>query len=122
MFLTVDCYLQWAQLEDMAWARAHGTPITPPTIFYLTTRDEDPFDPSLFMEARNAADLLTVEWADYARSVPGQETELNPVRAFEGSFAMRIPGADFPHDYALAPDGTATDTVRVYRGRWPLRP
>lgn len=122
MFLTVDCFLQWAQLEDMSWQRAHGAPLPSPTIFYLTTRDKNPFDPSFFMDARGAADLPVVEWADYANSVPGQETEPNPVRAFEESFYMRLPGADFPHDYAVGADGVTTDTMRMYRGRWPLRP
>ncbi len=122
MFLTVDCFLQWAQLEDMSWQRAHGAPLPSPTIFYLTTRDKNPFDPSFFMDARNAADLPVVEWADYANSVPGQEAEPNPVRAFEESFYMRLPGADFPHDYAVGADGVTTDTMRMYRGRWPLRP
>lgn len=122
MFLTVDCYLQWAQLEDMSWQRAHDATLPSPTIFYLTTRNEDPFDPSFFMTARNAATLPVVEWADYANSVPGQESELNPVRAFEGSFYMHLPGADFPHDYAVGADGVTTDTMRAYRGRWPLRP
>lgn len=122
MFLTVDCFLQWAQLEDMSWQRAHDASLPSPTIFYLTTRNEDPFDPSFFMDARNASTLPVVEWADYANSVPGQETELNPVRAFEGSFYMHLPGADFPHDYAVGADGVTTDTIRAYRGRWPLRP
>lgn len=122
MFLTVDCFLQWAQLEDMSWQRAHGASLPSPTIFYLTTRDKNPFDPSFFMDARAAADLPVVEWADYANSVPGQEAELNPVRAFEESFYMRLPGADFPHDYAVGADGVTTDTMRMYRGRWPLRP
>ena len=122
MFLTVDCYLQWAQIEDMAWSRAHGMTQPTPTVLYLTTRDKDPFDPRLFMAAHGAADLPTVEWADYARSVPGQEAEANPVRAFEMSFMMRTPGADFPHDYRVAADGTTTDTMRMYRGHWPLNP
>jgi hypothetical protein len=122
MFLTVDCFLQWAQLEDMSWQRAHGAALPSPTIFYLTTRNKDPFDPSFFMDARGAADLPVVEWADYANSVPGQESEPNPVRAFEQSFFMRLPGADFPHDYAVGADGVTTDTMRAYRGRWPLRP
>jgi hypothetical protein len=120
MFLTVDCFLQWPQLEDMAWSRAHGATQPPPTILYLTTDDQDPFDPSFFMEAHAAGALPTFEWADYSRSVRGQESETVFVRAFEASFLMRLPGADFPHDYVIDADGVTVDTRREYRGRWPL--
>lgn len=120
MFLTVDCYLQWPQLEDMAWSSHHGTGQPSPTIFFLTPSDEDPFDPSHFMRRFDALDLLTVEWADYVGSVPGTDVEPSPVRAFERSFMMRAPGADFPHDYAIDAGGIATTTSRLFRGRWPL--
>lgn len=120
MFLTVDCFLQWPQLEDMAWAQANGTGQPAPTIFFLTTIDEDPFDPSWFMRNFDAEALLTVEWADYLRSVPGEESEANPVAGFESTFMMRMPGADFPHDYVIDEAGRVVDTSRVFRGRWRL--
>ncbi|MDO9020364.1 MAG: hypothetical protein Q8S73_11445 [Deltaproteobacteria bacterium] len=120
MFLTVDCYLQWPQLEDMAWSRAHDRMQPEPTVLYLTTEDQDPFDPLMFMRAHAAAALPTFEWADYSRSVPGQESETNFVRAFESTFMMRLPGSDFPHDYLVAADGTTLDTLRSFRGRWAL--
>lgn len=122
MFLSVDCFLQWPQLEDMAWSLSHGRLQAVPTVFYLTTADEDPFDPRVVMATHAAADLMTVEWADYARSVLGQEGETNPVRAFEQSFYMRLPGADHPHDYLISADGVVIDTQRMYRGRWDLLP
>jgi len=122
MFLTVDCYLQWPQLEDMAWARAHMGMQPAPLVFFLTTMDEDPFDPRFFMTSHDAGELPTYEWADYARSVPGQEAESNPVRAFEMSYLMRTPGADYPHDYRVGADGVVIDTLRMYRGRWHLQP
>lgn len=122
MFLTVDCYLQWPQLEDMAWARSHMGMQPAPLVFFLTTMDEDPFDPRFFMTSHDAGELPTYEWADFARSVPGQEAENNPVRAFEMSYLMRTPGADYPHDYRVGADGVVIDTLRMYRGRWHLRP
>jgi len=120
MFLTVDCFLQWPQLEDMAWSRARGAALPAPTVLYLTTDDESPFDPSDFMRSHAAAALPTFEWADYSRSVPGQEAQTSFVRAFETTFFMRLPGSDFPHDYLVAADGTTLATLREYRGRWPL--
>jgi hypothetical protein len=120
MFLTVDCYLQWPQLEDMAWAQDHATGQPAPTIFFLTTWNEDPFDPSFFMRNLDAVRLRTVEWADYLGSVPGADAAENPVRAFETTFMMRMPGADFPHDYHVDAGGTVLATSRAFRGRWPL--
>jgi len=121
MFLTVDCYLQWPQLEDMAWDLARRRTHPAPLVFFLTQMDEEPFDPGGFMRSHGAGELPTYEWADYARSVAGQEGEANPVRAFEMSYMIRTPGADYPHDYRVAADGTALDTLRMYRGRWHLR-
>ncbi|MFO0602474.1 MAG: hypothetical protein U0324_04830 [Polyangiales bacterium] len=121
MFLTVDCYLQWPQLEDMAWNAAHIRMQPAPLVFFLTTMDEDPFDPGQFMRSHAAGDLPTYEWADYARSVAGQEAEPNPVRAFEMSYFIHTPGADYPHDYRVGVDGATLDTLRMYRGRWHLR-
>ena len=122
MFLTVDCYLQWPQLEDMAWAQTHMRPQPASLVLYITQMDEDPFDPRAFMTGQAANDLPTWEWADYSRSVPGQEAEPNPVRAFEMSYMIRTPGADYPHDYRVGVDGVVLDTLRMYRGRWHLRP
>jgi hypothetical protein len=121
MFLTIDCYLQWPQLTDMAWDVAHRRSQPAPLVFFLTQMDEDPFDPSTFMRSHAAGNLPTYEWADYSRSVEGQEGEGNPVRAFEMSFLIRTPGADYPHDYRLGADGVVLDTLRMYRGRWHLR-
>ena len=122
MFLTVDCYLQWPQLEDMAWLQRHRPEVPAPLVLYLTTWNEDPFDPTGFMRNYDALDLFTVEWADYAGSVPGTASEPNPVRAFETTFAMALPGADFPHDYVIDAQGIVRETSRLYRGRWPLLP
>ena len=116
VFLTVDCYLQWPQLEDMAWGLAHGRDPIAPTVFFLTTWDEDPFDPSRFMTSFDAEALLTVEWADYLRSVPGADVEPNPTAAFQRTFMMRTPGADFPHDYRVDDAGK----VVALRAYWEL--
>ena len=120
MFLTVDCYLQWPQLEDMAWSLAHGTRGPVPTVLFLTTWNEDPFDPSQFMRHFGAERLLTVEWADYLGSVPGGDADPAASRVFDMTFSSRLPGADFPHDYFVDARGIVTATSRVYRGRWPL--
>lgn len=120
MFLTVDCYLQWPQLEDMAWAQRHDTGQLPPTILFLTSVNLDPFDPSGYMSHFDAGNLFVVEWADYVGSVPGAEVEPVPLFAFERTYLMRLPGADYPHDYAVDASGTVTATSRCFRGRWPL--
>ncbi len=120
MFLTVDCFLQWVQLEDMAWTRAHDPAAPEATVLVLTESAEEAFDPSPWLSLHGAAGLRAWQWADYARSVAGQEAQTNPRVAFEGSFATRIPGADFPHDFVVDGRGLTVDTVRMYRGRWPL--
>jgi hypothetical protein len=121
MFLTVDCYLQWPQLEDMAWDAAHGQRQPRPVVLYLTLMDKDPFDPRGYLSNYGAVDVPTYEWADYARSMLGQEGVANPVEAFERSLSIATPGADFPHDYRVGADGTTLDTLRIFRGRWHLR-
>lgn len=120
-FVTVDCYLQWPQLEDMAWSLSHGMG-TAPTVLYLTTRFEDPWYPNMLVSSHGASNLLTVQWGAYSRSVPGQEMEDNPVSAFEHSYYMHMPGADFPHDYLVDATGVVRDTMRMYRGRWNPQP
>jgi hypothetical protein len=120
MFLTLDCYLQWVQLEDMAWTRAHDPAAPEATVLVITESAEDRFDPSHWMSLHGAAALPSWQWADYSRGVLGQEAQDNPRVAFEGSFATRLPGADFPHDYVVDGRGVTVDAVRMYRGRWPL--
>lgn len=120
MFLTIDCFLQWPQLEDMAWTLRHHGMGPLPVVLYLTIGDPNPWDPYPPMHTFGAGELLTVPWASYHRSVPGNETETSPVAAFERSFMTRLPGADFPHDYLVDARGRVAATSRVYRGRWPL--
>ncbi|MCZ7679306.1 MAG: hypothetical protein M5U28_11325 [Sandaracinaceae bacterium] len=120
MFVTLDCFLQWPQLEDMAWRLEHGSAGPAPVVLYLTISDPGPGDLPPPMGTFGAEALLAVPWASYHRSVPGNETETNPVAAFERSFLLRTPGADFPHDYHLDASGRVVATSRLYRGRWPL--
>lgn len=120
-WIAIDCFLQWPQLEDMAWAQANGGRRQPvPLLFALTPSDEPTYDPKGWLELHGAANLLAVEWADYMSSVPGGRVGLNPVRTFETTFMISMPGADHPHDYVLDTNGTVRETSRLYRGGWPL--
>lgn len=124
MFLAVDCFLQWPQLEDMAWQARHGLGEPLPVVFFLdsSVANEVHFRPESWMANFNATQLTVAFWPHYAYSIPDMQSEPNAVRVFERTFSLPLPGADFPHDYVLDRFGVVDETSRVYRGRWRLLP
>ena len=109
VFFQSDCALQWPQLLDLAWLHATGgVPggARPELIF--VDRGEPSSGP-LVLERLGVPTLRGVSLSDYL-GAPADDI-------FRDRFALfDIPGADFPHDYRVAADGTVIAVERVYEG------
>lgn len=127
VFITADCALQWAEVEDLAWSVRNGSAAggATPVILFVPPNDmnPNPWWGAPFLGLLGAGSLANTSLYAYAGSVPRAPGAPLPGsdQIFTTGFGTQeIDGPDTNADYLVDAAGRVVNFERIYRGEHPL--